>query len=98
MFSLSITQASAVVTLTLFVEDPNEVGTVSIEGNNALALQVRQYLGNTYGAFGHLFDLTRTTAIDLHAALSQSPFVSEVLVGAEMVVEYDPQIPADAVT
>jgi len=98
MFNASISEDSAVATLSLFVDEPNESGALSIEGDESLVLKLRQHLSGTYGAFGHLFDIGNTTAIDLHAALAQSPFTSEILEGAEMIAEYDPQIPEDAVT
>lgn len=96
MFKIRVSKDGQSAEATLRVENGNTSYPVIFEG--PLSLLVERYLNDAYGPFGHTINLSRANPIDLHYALSQSPFDFEVLEGAELVEVYDPEIPEGAVT
>lgn len=53
-------------------------------------------LSEGYGAFGHSFNAKRTTAIDLHYALTVAKYKFKLVEGE--IKTYDPGIPKGSVT
>jgi hypothetical protein len=102
-----ITANNAEVIITLNAEDPNDYEEVQYEGDPVLLEIVQMWLPSAFGAFGHLIG-KKTTPIDLDAALKKGPrrhllrlmpdYKWELLVGADLVKNYDPCIPEGAVT
>lgn len=98
MFQYSVTnlanQETAIAALD--TEDPNEITPLMLSGDAMIDLEFA--LDRTYGAFGHLFDVEETTAIDLDYALSTLNGWQVESTGDSRVTSYDPGIPANAVT
>ncbi|MEM9149518.1 MAG: hypothetical protein AAGB19_03575 [Cyanobacteria bacterium P01_F01_bin.3] len=86
-------QSTAIAALE--TEDPNEVTSLSIQGEAASELVTA--LDGSYGPYGHLFDLSGTTAIDLDFVLKGLENWQVESTGNE-VSTYDPAIPAGALT
>ncbi|MBI4739001.1 hypothetical protein HY772_05585 [Candidatus Woesearchaeota archaeon] len=64
-----------------------------------LVERLRADLAKGYGAFGHLFKLEATTAIDLDYALKALPeYGIEIVEGEALLNEYDPEISDNSVT
>ena len=80
----------------LDTNDPNTLAPLALEGAAAPALKVA--LNRAYGAFGHGFDVERTTAIDLDYALFTLNGWQPESIGDSPVEDYDPGIPEGAVT
>ncbi len=76
--------------------DPNTITPLALEGAAAPALKVA--LNRAYGAFGHGFNVDRTTAIDLDYALFTLNDWQAESIGDSRVEGYDPGIPEGAVT
>ena len=84
----------------LNTDDPNETETIQFTGDESAVEQIRQLLGQSYGAFGHQID-EATTPIDLSAALQKPPmmqFDPQLIEGAGLVEIYDPGVPDDVQT
>ena len=87
-------------TVTLLTDDPNEVGSgfVDIMGDNDAYFAVKDYFDTAYTAFGHVFDIERTTAIDLDYALRNMPKAKIQSIGSNTVTDYDPGLKDDEIT
>lgn len=82
--------------VSLETTSPNEGGSLIFEGDDKAVEDLRKFLKNAYGAFGHTIGET-TSAIDLHyAMLNQAQFDARLIEGE--IKEYDPEIPDGAVT
>lgn len=86
--------------VTLLTDDPNEVGMgfVDILGDTEAYFAVKDYFDQAYTAFGHVFDIERTTAIDLDYALKNMPKAQIKSIGSDTVTSYDPGLKGDEVT
>jgi hypothetical protein len=77
---------------------PNEKALLTYEGDTKTISKFKEFLENSYGAFGHTIGKA-TSAIDLHYAMSnQQQFEARLLEGENLVKKYDPEIPDGAVT
>lgn len=92
--------SSGLASVSLSVDDGNESAPQEWEGDPGLIGWFRSRLGDTYGAFGHLFDTEFATPIDLHYAVFSTlvDYEPVVVEGAELVKTYDPGIPDGAIT
>lgn len=85
-------------------DDPNATSVIEISvsdrGDERFIPIIRDWLDNTYGAFGHFLG-NPTTPIDLDAAMHGNDakvFRPEITEGQELVRVYDSGIPKGAVT
>lgn len=80
--------------------NPNRASAISYSGNPEVIAEIQEWLTYEYGAFGHSIG-NNTTPIDLDAAMHSKEakqFKPKIVVGAELVKNYDPGIPEGAVT
>ena len=98
MFHYTVTNMATRETAIALLDttDPNAIVPLALEGAAAPALKVA--LSRAYGAFGHGFDVERTTAIDLDYALFMLNGWQPESIGDSQVEDYDPGIPAGAIT
>ncbi len=101
MLELNVSDGSETVQLRLFVSDPNEPARpIFNDGNTDTRLEryIERSLETASGAFGHTIDPKSITPIDLHYAIGRMGLAIEIIEGAEMIEEYDPDIPEGAIT
>lgn len=98
MFRTEVTIDGNKIELVLPVDNGNESSPILFVGDPMLEWRVNSYLETAFGAFGHRISPSSVNAIDLHAALNQSPFTVTILEGEELVKTYDPEIPEGAMT
>lgn len=93
------------VLVSVDTDDPNVTVPIEYEIDpdwaglaEGMLLAYRAVINRGYGAFGHLIQ-GAASPIDLHAAILSIPNVSfEILEGAELIENWNPQIPAGAQT
>jgi len=85
------------VVVTLYAKDSNSDATIIYAGSQNDVAFVKYFLGNTYGAFGHLFNPIASTALDLESALLNI-FGKNYIRRIGAVPSYDPNLPKGFVT
>lgn len=84
-------------------DNPNRLAALEYKGSDRFVEALQGLINASYGAFGHLMSASGTTPIDLDCVLCklrQQGKVAEfeLLEGRELVKNYDPGIPRDAVS
>ena len=98
MIKYKVKVENKTIYVSLDTNSPNESAVLIYEGDKSVVSGFREFLENTYGAFGHTIGQV-TTPIDLHYAMSsQQQFEARLVEGQNIVKKYDPEIPDGAMT
>lgn len=88
------------VVISLDSSSSDEPAKIVYEGSDKDVSFVKDRLNNSFGAFGHKFDVLSATPIDLHYAVFSSlkEFDPVVVEGADLVTAYALNIPEGAIS
>jgi len=81
--------------VSLEIDNPNQSFMPAFSGDKEIVDDLKRWLPNASGAFGHLLG-TVPTAIDIDSALQDTEYSIELIEG--VLDQYDPAIPEDAIT
>jgi hypothetical protein len=98
VFKYEINVDNDKIYVSISANSPNERALLIYEGSEKGVAMVRDFVKNSYGAFGHTIG-EATSPIDLHYAMSnQKVFQATLIEGQDLAEKYDPDIPEGAVT